>query len=163
MGLNAAVYCDDVERGNLRIPHPLPHLLFIDEIGCPSISSDNPQDALLHDQWEAQRPCQHENFFLVEHWLGNAWLISRIHEIVERISSNPSVEFPILCTKVIYSGVHSGDHLNVEEVLQLDGEINRLRKVESVTGEERAHFDDFLTKLEELVRASLSVKKPISF
>ena len=76
---------------------------------------------------------------------------SRISEIISRISSDPSLEFPILCTKVIYSGVHTGDSLKNEGVLQLNDEIVRLRKVKGVGGEDQAHLNDFLSKLEELV------------
>lgn len=163
MGINAVVYCDDVEKGRLRIPHPLPHLLFIDETGCPNISSDNPQDIYLHDQWEGKSPCPHKHFWLVERWLGNASLIDRIRELVERVAEEPLLEYPILWSKVIYNGLHSGDFLRIEEVSHLDNELNRLRKVESISGDDQILFNDFLSKLEDLVRASLSVKKPITF
>jgi hypothetical protein len=163
MGLNAVVYCDDVENGRLRIPHPLPHLLVIGEAGCPTISSDDLQDLFLHDQWEVKRPCSHEHFWLVEQWLGNARLISRISDSIAEMSKDPSVEYRVLWSKVVYSAVHSGDYLKVEEVAELKNEVIRLKNVKQVIEEDQSYLSSFLSKLENLIEASLRVKKPISF
>ena len=68
----------------------------------------------------------------------------------------------MLWSKVIYDGSHSGDFLMSEAVKQLTDEIDRLNSMEN------HHFDDtslgeFLNKLKDLIRASESVNKPISF
>lgn len=161
MSLNAIVYCDCVERQRLRVPHPLPELLFIDDTGYPNIRSNNPHDEDLHDQWEAQNPCSHEHFHLVEHWLGNVASVGEIRKKLEELSENPLVEYPVLASKVIHNGSHSGDYLGGDEVISLRDEIARLRRVKA--GVAGNPWDDLLSKLENLAGASLSVRKPISF
>lgn len=162
MSLNAIVYCDCVERQRLKVPHPLPELLFIDDTGYPNIRSSNPRDEDLHDRWEAQSPCSHEHFRLVEHWLGNVESVGEIRQYLEQLTEGRSIEYPILASKVIYNGSHSGDFLAVDEVLRLGDEIVLLRKIEKPSAD-ATQWDDFLSKLEDLVGGSLSVRKPISF
>jgi len=159
MSLNAIVYCDCVERQRLRVPHPLPELLFIDDTGHPDIRSNDPLDEDLHDQWEAQHPCSHEHFHLKEHWLGNVASVGQIRQELQQLSKD--LEYPVLMSKVIYNGSHSGDFLAGEEVVRLRDEIANFRNVEAVA--QTAEWNSFLSKLEELVIASLSVRKPISF
>ena len=162
MSLNAIVYCDCVERQRLRVPHPLPELLFIDDTGYPNIRSNDPHDEDLHDQWEAQNPCSHEHFHLVEHWLGNVASIGEIRQRLEQFCKNPSIEYPMVTSKVIYSGSHSGDFLGTEEVVQLKDEIARLRDIEDISSD-GTQWASFLAKLEDLISGALSVRKPISF
>jgi hypothetical protein len=162
MSLNAIVYCDCVERQRLRVPHPRPELLFIDDTGYPDIRSDDPHDEALHDQWEAQKPCLHEHFHLVEHWLGNVASVGEIRQKLKQLSENPSTEYPILTSKVVYSGSHSGDFLAGEEVVRLKDEVARLRKMVEASAD-ASQWNDFLLKLEDLVDGSVSVNKPISF
>ena len=163
MSLTGVVYCDDVERGRLTILHPLPALLFIDETGCPNIASDNVGQLLLHDQWEAQHPCPHEHFWLVERGLGSVSAIGLIRELVQRVSKDPSLEYPVLWSKVIYNGSHSGDFLKPEQVVQLKNELDHFRGVGAISNQDKAELNSFLSPLEELIRASLGVNKPISF
>ena len=163
MSLTGVVYCDDVERGRLKVPHPIPALLFIDETGCPSLASDNAEQLLLHDRWEAQHPCPHEHFWLVERLLGSVSAIGMIRELVQRVSRDPSLEYPVLWSKVIYDGSHSGDFLKTEEVVQLKNELDRLRRVRDISRQDEAELNSFLSTLEELILASLGVNKPISF
>lgn len=160
MSLSAIVYCDCVERQRLMVPHPLSDLLFIDDTGYPNIRSDDPNDQLLHDQW-AQNPCLHEHFHLVEHWLGNVAWIGELRQELEQVSENFGIEYPMLKTKVIYNGSHSGDFLVGEEVVRLRDEIARFRKVEAGVGD--SPRDELFSKLEDLIAASLKVSKPISF
>lgn len=163
MSLNAIVYCDCIEKGRVTIPHPRPDLLFIDETGSPDISSADPQDIEAHDRWESLRPCQHEHFRLVEHWLGNTSLIGSIRAFINQHSSDPAREYPVLWSRVIYNGSHSGDFLTSDAVLELRDEVYRLSRTENLPNTDITLWAEFLGKLEDLVRASLGVNKPISF
>ena len=163
MSLNAVVYCDCIEKGRVTIPHPRPDRLFIDETGSPEISSADSWDIAEHDRWESLRPCQHEHFWLVEQWLGNTSAIGSIRAVMKHYSSDPAREYPVLWSKVIYDGSHSGDFLTNEDVVRLEDEVNRLSRTEGLTSRETPLLAEFVSKLRELVRASLSVKKPISF
>jgi hypothetical protein len=95
------------------------------------------------------------------HWLGNVASVGEIRQKLEKLSENSLVEYPVLASKVIYNGSHTGDYLGGDEVIRLRDEIARLRKVEA--GMEGDPWDDLLSKLEDLVGAALSVRKPISF
>jgi hypothetical protein len=163
MSLNAIVYCDCIEKGKMTIPHPHPDLLFIDERGSPDISSANPQEVEAHDRWESLQPCQHEHFWLVERWLGNTSLIGSVRALVKQYSSDPAREYPVLWSKVIYNGSHSGDFLAGNAVLQLSDEVDRLSRMENPSTTDTTLLVEFLCKLEALVRASMRVNKPISF
>jgi hypothetical protein len=163
MSLNAVVYCDCIEKGRVTIPHPCPDLLFIDETGSPDISSADSRDIAAHDRWESLRPCQHEHFWLVERWLGNTSLIGSIRALMKQYSSDPAREYPVLWSKVIYDGSHSGDFLTSDDVVRLQDEVNLLSRTQGLPTRDTPPLAEFLSKLRELVRASLSVKKPISF
>jgi hypothetical protein len=163
MSLNAVVYCDCVEKGQVTIRHPRPDLLFIDETGSPDISSADPQDIEAHDRWESLRPCRHEHFWLIERWLGNVSLIGSVREVVSQCSNDPAREYSLLWSKVVYNGSHSGDFLTLDDVLRLKDEVDRLSGMQGLPSSETTPLAEFLSKLRELVQASLSVKKPISF
>lgn len=162
MSLNAVVYCDCVEKGRLRTPHPRPELLFIDERGAPDISSNDPRDIEAHDRWESLGPCQHRQFWLIERWLGDISLIGSIRDLISHLSSDPAQEYPVLWSKVIYDGSHSGDFVPSNAVPQLSDEVDRLKRIEKHQVDKTALLE-LLRKLEELVQASGSVHKPISF
>lgn len=163
MSLNAVVYCDCVEKERVTIRHPRPDLLYIDERGCPDISSDDSQAVESHDRWESLRPCPHEHFWLIQRWLGNVSSIGLIREFLQESSSQPAEQFPVLWSKVIYSGSHTGDFLNNDDVLRLGDEVDRLSKVHGPFDAAPVFLESFLCKLRELVSASASVNKPISF
>jgi hypothetical protein len=163
MSLNAVVFCDCIEKGQLTIPHPRPELLFIDETGSPDISSHDPAEIEAHDRWQSRRPCQHEHFWLIERWLGNTSLIGSIRALVHEHSNDPAREYPVLWSKVIHSGSHSGDFVKSDDVLQLQDEVDRLSRTRELRGTHGYPLAEFLSKLRELIRASLTVKKPISF
>ena len=160
MSLTGTVYCDCVEHNRLRIPHPLPELLFIDDSGYPDIRSANFEQEVLHDKWEAQNPCLHTDFRLVEYWLGNVAAIGQIRDRIEKLSESTATPYSILSSKVIYNGSHSGDFLTPDEVVQLRDELCSLQKVNSLKD---AQFNEFMQKLQDLINKSMSVGKPIAF
>lgn len=160
MSLTATVYCDCVEHNRLRIPHPLPELLFIDESGYPNLRSADFEQVVLHDQWEAQNPCLHTRFRLVEYWLGNVAAIGLIRHRIEELSESTATPYRILRSKVVYSGSHSGDFLTTNEVVQLRDELCSLQEVISLKD---AQLNESLRKLQDLVNKSMSIGKPIAF
>jgi len=162
MSLNAIVYCDCVERGRLTIPHPRPDILSINDRGEPVVLSTNTEDIEAHDRWESLKPCKHERFWLIERWLGNVSLIDSLRTLLERYSGNPANEYPTLYSRVIYDGSHSGDFLPIDAVVQLNEEIHTLRRTKSPSTDSN-QLTELLQKLDELIKASLSVNKPITF
>ena len=160
MSLTGTVYCDCVEKNRLRIPHPLPELLFVDESGYPNIRSSDLDQEVLHDKWEAQNPCPHSGFRLVEHWLGNVASIGQIREQIDKLSQLTKTSSRILTAKVIYSGSHSGDYLIPSEVIELGDELASMQKIES---SKDPQFNEFVQKLEDLINKAMSVGKPIAF
>jgi hypothetical protein len=160
MSLTGTVYCDCVEKNQLRIPHPLPELLFVDESGYPNIRSSDPHQEVLHDNWEAQNPCSHSGFRLAEYWLGNVASIGQIREKIDKLSQLTKTSSRILTAKVIYSGSHSGDYLTPSEVVELGDELASMQKMES---SKDPQLNEFVRKLEDLINKAMSVGKPIAF
>lgn len=151
MGLDACVYCDCVEKELFKIPHPLPHLLLVDEAGCLCIASGNEAEQNLHEEWNWKHPCPYEDFVLIHHRLGNISLVDLIRHMMKAISKHPSSEFPIIWSKAIYSGCHCGDFLTNDDVYQLQKELSLLTYPENLTDEDikdlcggRAIFGEFI-------------------
>ncbi|NJL98428.1 MAG: hypothetical protein HC924_06215 [Synechococcaceae cyanobacterium SM2_3_2] len=165
MGLDAWVWCNCVETGQLTTPHPYPELLYIDEEGCPDIRSDEDDKIKAHRQWEFDNPCRHENFTLLHHRIGNISLVASLRKAVSHLSEDAAVRYPVLWSKVIYSGVHCGDWLKIEDVKQLKDELDRLRlqNLNEIDEEDAYFLRGFIQQMEELIQASLSVNKPIVF
>lgn len=73
----------------------------------------------------------------------------------------------MLWKKVIYSASHCGDHLTLANVLRLDDELKRLRKVDfaelMLTNDEAACIAQFRKALSSIVKTAIRIKKPISF
>lgn len=165
MGLDASVYCNCVGKGRLNTPHPFPDLLYIDEDGRPEIRSDDFEKQLAHDTWQAVSACSYADCILVHHYLGNIARVEHLRRNVEDLSSEPGREYPVVWSRVIYSGTHCGDRLNREQVEVLESEVQRLRSRITGTGSDadRARLEYFLTQLEELIEASRLTGNPICF
>jgi hypothetical protein len=189
MGLDAFVYCDCVEKGQLKSPPPFPEHFHVDPSGFPSLRSTDEGSERAHDAWEASSPCPHPSFKFLHRRLGNIAAIQWVRQALHQVSQDPQKEYPILRLKVVYSGSHAGDFLNLDEVRALKQELKALRTVDLVgikltqgelvfspdgrtvdkTRWETAHEAEweflrgFFSKLEELVEASLNVGKPIAF
>ena len=163
MGLDAYVYCNCVETGQLLVPHPFPERLVIEADGGPELRSDDLDELLTHDLWLHSSPCRHDACCLVSYRLGNMALIGRIRCIVQRLSRDVEDHFPVLWSKVIYSGIHCGDYLTPPEVSDLAVELAQLRvcAADRLDKENTEYLQVFLSKLDELIQASRSVQKPI--
>ncbi len=170
MGLDACVYCDCVEKGRLRTPPPRPDLLYIEADGSPEIRSDEIKLCIAFDAWRDNSPCPHEQLCLADYHLGNMSGIGRIRRIVrqvanQQIAKEPGAAFPLLWTRVVYSGIHAGDFLTPQETRELGDELIQLKAhdLRQLTLEDRCFAENFLAALTELVEASKAVGKPISF
>ncbi len=124
MGLDAFVYCDCIEKKRLRIPHPFPRLLHIYPSGAPDIRSRDEAKIQLHDECVASRPCEHEDLMLAGCYLGNASSIELIRTVISAAERQPCRKHPVLWSKVIYCGTHTGDWLNLAEVRRLKAETS---------------------------------------
>lgn len=165
MGLDAWVWCNCVETGQLVTPHPFPELLIVHESGAPEINSDDIEKVTAHDEWMYGSPCRHEDCTLLHHRIGNMSLVAGLRKAVSDLSDDAAAEYPVLWSEVIYSGIHCGDWLKVEEVKELKTELDRLgsRDLTQIDAEDAQFLRGFLQRIDELIEASLSVNKPIVF
>lgn len=165
MGLDASVWCNCIETRKLHTPHPFPEFLTLDKSGRPDFNSDDMEKITAHDEWEYSSPCEHDQCRLVSHYLGNIDLVASLRESVNKLSNNAEAEYPVLWSEVIYSGTHCGDFLTVDEVRRLKVEIFNLKSHDfsSLNAQDIQYFQHFLEQMDELIEASLSVNKPISF
>jgi hypothetical protein len=156
MGHDACVYCDCYERGRLRTPPPQSELVYVDE--CGQVVDAPGADVEAFDAWAATA-CEHPGGELIHHRLGNIALIEFLRAELSRSRGG----FPILLNKVVYDGTHCGDHLDLPTVGFLGAEINSMRSLHCEDSEEEELLRTFERQMEELVAASLAVRKPIAF
>ena len=71
MGLEAVVFCDCLERGKLKSPHPFPELVYVAPNGAPEIHSKNDREIEQHDDW-MESACRHESMMIDGCRLGSA-------------------------------------------------------------------------------------------
>jgi hypothetical protein len=161
MGLDACVYCDCYEKGRLRTL-PLDGVsLYVTPYGALECDSKHMSiDAVLaFDQWQAFSACEHEESVLLHHYLGNISLVALLRSELQREPSR----FPVLLTKVVYSGAHCGDYLTFETIPPLQRELESLADFECSTREADEFMAQFRTQMSELATTALSVAKPIAF
>lgn len=173
LGLDALVYCDCVEKGLLRKQHPFPDLLTIDETGYPDIATKMNEITLLHKQWIMSKPCIHQDFILVFERLGNVATIDFIRATISRIIEYCNIDCQIVWNKVVYSSIHSGDYLSINDVVKLDQEITQMFSI--IRMDEKMHnkiipnerdrriYLKFFDSLKILTETSLKISKPIVF
>jgi len=166
MGLDAAVFCDCVEKGCLTVPHPYPRLLYIASNGSPEIRSKDPIKIDEHDKWMNLPPCEHEDMMLDGCELGNAGSIAHLYKILSGALTKPKQTHSVLLRKVLYDGTHCGDHLTIMDVRRLESELDRLEKMEPWTAllrEDAKQLASATGMLRRLVKTALAVNKPIAF
>jgi hypothetical protein len=161
MSLDACVYCDCFEKGRLREPPPVGVALRLEPDGSLGREHDDGklESDLAWDQWRERLACEHPGGALLRHHLGNISLIGFLRSELQRAP----FRFPILLTKVLYSGSHAGDYLTVERVPALQRELEDLANFRCNTREADGFMFEFRRQMSELVVASLSVSKPIVF
>jgi len=161
MGLDAFVFCDCYEKRRLLEPPPAGVSLHVQPDGSlgrgrgdGSLESD-----LAWDEWREQRACEHHGGILLHHRLGNISLVGLLRAELQREADR----FPILTTKVIYSGSHAGDYLAFETIPALVRELELLREFRCSTPDAAGFMSGFRAQMSELATAALSVGKPIAF
>jgi hypothetical protein len=166
MGLDASVYCDCIEKGLAKTPHPFPERLFIGADGIPDMTDTEPlEEWLLHDEWVNHHACEHEGCVLLGHWIGNIAIVGFLRSIMAKLFAAPEEECPVIRNKVIYSGTHCGDSIPVELLLPLKEEVSAIqtRDFSVLTSQEIEYVSHFLMQMNELIEAALRVNKPIVF
>ena len=167
MGLDAVVFCDCVERKKLKVPHPFPGLLFVRSNGSPEIHSKNPARIDKHDMWMESPPCQHKGMMAAGSYLGNVVLVERVHQALESVLRYPLPRCPIVMTRVLQSGTHTGDYLKLRHVRSLERELQKLKQLDlrkaGVSSAELRLIRSVIAKLGRLTKVALRIKKPIAF
>jgi hypothetical protein len=159
MGLDAVVYCDCWERGAIRrLPEPQWQIYIDEQYGSRDASTNSSSADIEFDRWN-RWACEHENGILLHHRLGNIALIGFVHEQLERAPE----KFSFLLSRVVYSGIHSGDVIAVAELPQVEVELPALADVHCELGDDEALLRCFEHQMHELARAARQVSKPICF
>ena len=161
MGLDARVYCDCYLKGRLLEPPPPGVTLRLEpdgSLGCER-DVDAIQFGLEWDFWREERACQHTGGVLLHQRLGNISLIGLLRAELQREADR----FPILLTRVIFSGSHAGDYLTVETIPALRRELELLGDFRCSTREADSFMAQFRAQMLELAATALSVAKPIAF
>ena len=166
MGLDAVVFCDCLERGKLKNPHPFPDLVYVAPNGAPEIRSKTDREIELHDDW-MESACRHESMMIDGCRLGTAGGIEFLRDALRRTVRRYARDFPVLWKKVIYSGTHTGDHLSLTDVRRLEQELKLFSKINfgvlNLTAEDLRYIRDFRSNLSRLIKVALKIQKPIAF
>ena len=158
MGLDAHVRCTCIKDGRANA-HPFPDKFAIDETGEPIlIGNPSTDEWITHDRWYAES-CEHGGVLLSER-LGNISAVAHLRGFLSGLEEASGRQFPILLTKVVHNGIHSGDWIpssaSVELSKELDTVIHSGRALDSCEKE-------FLQRMKRLCEASLATGNPIVF
>lgn len=157
-GLDATVYCNCFEMASLKEQPPCPSV-FVSNDGSLDCRSENLNTLLAFDQWRWHRACEHPSGVLLHHRIGNLAQVGLLRAELER----DAMAFPILLTKVLYSGTHGGDYLTIDDITRVKVELGRLACFVCSDHRKQEFIDWFCRQMNDLVKASTSVGKPISF
>lgn len=157
MGLDATVYCNCFEIHRLKQPPPC-QSVFVADDGSLDCRCEELNAILAFDQWRLNA-CEHPSGILLHHRIGNLAQVGLLRSELSR----DSTALPILLTKVLYSGMHSGDYLLPSDLGEVRIELERLSRLvcSTPTNQDSVHF--FRKQMSELVEVALRVAKPISF
>ena len=159
MGLDACVYCNCFERGELRsVPRPEWNV-YLREDGSRATDTDVLDELISFDAWNLKEACAHERGELLHHRIGNIATVAFIRTILDRFQS----DFPIILTKVVYNGSHCCDFLKIDAVRDLSSEIVQLMNVRGTNSKEEQFLRTFEHQLRELTECALQMGKPIAF
>src|SRR5258706_15202236 len=121
MGLDAVMYCNCYETGKLLIPPPNPELVYIRPAGdldchdpesfVPKPFGDISQEMNDFDNWRFAA-CPHKGGRLLHHRIGSIWDVADLRSELQQQAQS----FPIIVEKVIYSGSHFGDFLDLDDI-----------------------------------------------
>lgn len=100
-----------------------------------------------------------QQVLVVKRRLGNVAMIASLSEEIKCwVKENLA---PLICSRILYSGSHSGDTIEIQEIDQLREEIKVIKCRRDVR--HSAELEEFLGKLEELALSAEKEKSPIIF
>lgn len=159
MGLDAFVFCNCFETGQIKVePNPEWGVIVADngQIECSSHDSDAQQ---AFEEWRINEACQHEDGILIGHSIGNIFWVSKLRASL----AGSSIALPIILDKVLYSGSHCCDCLDLSDVQDLQQELDELRHIHLQQPQDEDQLRTFARQMQELVEAALAVGNPICF
>ena len=159
MALDAHVCCDCFERGRLRSAPPLGCRLSVSDDGSLLCGNHDLGVQISFDHWQRSEACEHEDGYMVAHRIGNIALVASLRAELQRWPDR----FPMILSRVIYDGVHSGDFIPAADVSQLIPVVNALASVHCPDPDMEQFMRGFEAQMRELVAAALRVSKPIVF
>jgi len=159
MGLDATVYCNCFETGKLRNPPRADFDVYVSEEGSLECRNNDLDTQIAFDSWRYNEACEHEDTTLLHHRIGNISLVGLLRQELNRQGD----DFPIILTKVIYSGTHCGDFLTMDDIRELQREMPRLKCFRCADAESQAFLDGFYNQLAELIECATAMNKPIVF
>jgi hypothetical protein len=158
MTLDARVRCTCIKERKAK-PHPLPDRLAFDEINEPVLTGKPTlDDSLVHDRW-FDESCEHGGY-IVSEYLGNIAMIAHVRDLVGGLEREHGLSLPILKEKVIYNGVHAGDHLSLVRAVQLMKEVETVLQSGDVVEDIGKKF---FAAVKRLCEASIRTRNPIVF
>jgi hypothetical protein len=140
MGLSAVVYR---KRALLQLGHDEERAKVI-----PATGEVYFEDATLARKYDHQREA-------VARRLGNVALISTLSDEVSQLIGPET----LLERKVLYSGVHSGDAIPLQDLGELSAELSRINE----TGRSSPPMQEFVSALRQLIQAAQDEGNPIVF
>jgi hypothetical protein len=160
MALDAFVYCDCFEKDNLRCNPPgglQPILAPNGDITCDAPTD---RDWFAFATWKQDKACLHPGMLLKHFRLGTAYQIDQLRA---QLQNKERSRFPILLTKILYSGTHTCDWLPLDLLPQLTLELKSLNIASIPSSPEAETIRHLKIQLAELIIAAQMVQKPICF
>lgn len=159
MGLDAVVYCNCYETGRCKTPPPSGIDIQVLPDGSIDCAQGTVDSEFALDAWMHNQACDHEGCIFLHHYIGNIALV----EILQKTLQKKADKFPMILSKVIYNGTHTGDYLSFQQVEAVREELHHIRSVECDNKEHKHFLDAFYDQMAELVDSALSLQKPIAF
>jgi hypothetical protein len=158
MALDGHVRCTCIRDGRAK-PHPFPDRLTFDETGEPTLTGDPSDDEWeLHDQWVAES-CEHGGY-LLSLFLGNITRVGHLRSFVRGLEGKPGPRFPIVLTKVLYDGTHTGDWIASDVAAELLKEVDTVLHSRDILASGET---EFFENMKLLCEASVETGNPIMF
>lgn len=132
--------------------------IYIGEDGGRELRSDDPARQGAFGQWNIDA-CEHECGWALHHRLGSIGEVALLRSALARQAD----AFPLILSKVLYSGIHAGDIIPVEHVALLEPELRSLADLHGDDSRSEEYVRHFETQLRELVETARRIGKPISF
>ena len=158
MGLDAYIHCDCHEKGKLPQPPSKQWVYYVESDGSRQVRVEVAAEDAAASEWNLHA-CAHEWGILLHERIGN---ISEVGLLRKAISGAPS-RFPIILSKIIQDGSHSGDHIPVDQLPALAVEVERLASFHSAVPLNEEWIRHFEGQLRRLVDTARQSGKPIAF